>query len=61
MKHQDDHELTLVSTDDGTIVKLNKDDIEKTVKGQSAMPEGMGGILTKTDIRNLVEFLATQK
>ena len=31
------------------------------VKGQSAMPEGMGGILTKRDIRNLVEFLATLK
>lgn len=61
VKHQDDRELTLLSTDDGTTVKLNKSDIEKTVKGQSAMPEGMGGILTKADIRNLVEFLATQK
>lgn len=61
VKRQDDKVLTLVSTDDGTLVKLNKDDIERSVKGQSAMPEGMGGILTKTDIRNLVEFLATQK
>jgi quinoprotein glucose dehydrogenase len=61
VKRQDDQELTLLSTDDGAIVKLNKGDIEMKVKGQSAMPEGMGGILTKTDIRNLVEFLATQK
>jgi quinoprotein glucose dehydrogenase len=61
VKRQDDKELTLVSTDDGKIVKLNKSDIERTAKGQSAMPEGMGGILTKTDIRNLLEFLATQK
>jgi quinoprotein glucose dehydrogenase len=61
LKGQDDQELTLLSTDDGAIVKLKKSDIEMQVKGQSAMPEGMGGILTKQDIRNLVEFLATVK
>ena len=34
-----------------------KIEIKTEVKGQSAMPEGMGSILSKQDIRNLVESL----
>jgi quinoprotein glucose dehydrogenase len=61
VRHEDDHDLTLVSIDDGSIINLKKSDIEMQVKSQSAMPEGMGGILSKRDIRNLIEFLATLK
>lgn len=60
-KGQDDQELTLLSIEDGSIVKLKKSDIKSQVKGMSPMPEGMGAILSKEDLRNLVEFLATLK
>jgi hypothetical protein len=40
-------------------VKVAKKDIESRDKGLSAMPEGMGELLTKREIRDLVEFLAT--
>lgn len=61
VKSQTNDELTLLSTDDNTIVKLKKSDIKRQVKGQSPMPAEMGAILSKQDLRNLVEFLATAK
>jgi quinoprotein glucose dehydrogenase len=60
-KGQDDKELSLLSIEDGSIVKLKKSDIKSQVKGLSPMPEGMGAILSKEDLRDLVEFLATLK
>jgi quinoprotein glucose dehydrogenase len=61
LKGQDDQELSLFSIEDNMLVKLKKSDIKKEVKGRSAMPEGLGAILAKQDLRNLVEFLATLK
>ncbi len=61
VKSQTDDELTLLSIDDNTLVKLKQSDVKRQVQGQSAMPAGMGAILTKQDLRNLVEFLATAK
>jgi len=61
VKSQTNDELTLLSTDDNTIVKLKKSGIKRQVKGQSPMPAEMGAILSKQDLRNLVEFLATAK
>jgi quinoprotein glucose dehydrogenase len=61
VKSQDDKELNLFSIEDNGLVKLKKADIKTMVKGQSPMPEGMGNILSKQDLRNLVEYLATQK
>ena len=61
VKAQDDQELSLFSMEDNVLVKLKKSDIKKEVKGRSAMPEGLGTILAKQDLRNLVEFLATLK
>ena len=52
-------ELVLISPDAG-LVKIKKSDIEKRDRGLSGMPDGMGEILTKRDLRNLVEFLANQ-
>jgi len=59
VKGQDAQEVTLLSVEDGTVKKLKKSDIKKQIKGPSPMPEGIGNILSKQDLRNLVEFLAT--
>ena len=61
VKAQDENEISLLSVEDGTLMKLKKSDIKKQIKGQSPMPEGIGSILSKQDLRNLVEFLATVK
>ncbi len=61
VKSQDDQQLSLFSIEDNALVKLKKSDIKSMVKGQSPMPEGLGNILTKQDLRNLVEYIATQK
>ena len=61
VKAQTPEEITLLKPEDGTLVKLKKSDITTQAKGLSAMPEGMGNILSKQDLRNLVEFLATLK
>ena len=61
VKGQDEKEVTLLLVEDGTTKKLKKSDIKKQVKGPSPMPEGIGSILSKQDLRNLVEFLATLK
>lgn len=53
-------ELTLNSPEDG-ILKLKKADITAREKGLSGMPEGFGTILSKMDLRNLVEFVASAR
>ena len=60
LKSEDANEMVLNSPEDG-IIKLKKSDIQSREKGLSPMPEGMGSILSKQDIRDLVEFLATLK
>ncbi len=63
VKAQTDQELSLLTAEENeyVLVKIKKSDIKREVKGLSAMPEGLGKILAKQDIRNLVEFLATVK
>ena len=58
VKSENDKELVLNSPEDG-IVTVNKDKITGRQRGQSAMPEGLPAILSKQDLRNLVEYLAT--
>ena len=53
-------ELVINSPEDG-LLTLKKSDITSREKGQSAMPEGFADILTKQELRNLVEFIATSK
>jgi quinoprotein glucose dehydrogenase len=53
-------ELVINSPEDG-LVTVKKSDIKSRDKGLSPMPEGMGQILGKQDLRNLVEFLASLK
>ena len=59
LKSEDSNELVLNSPDAG-LVKIKKSDIEKRNRGLSGMPDGLGEILSKRDLRNLVEFLANQ-
>ncbi len=60
LKSETGEELVINSPEDG-LLKLNKSQIESRVTGLSAMPEGMGALLSKSDLRDLVEFLAGQK
>ena len=58
IKSESGTELEVNSPEDG-LLKLKKSDITSREKGLSGMPEGFGGVLTKQEIRNLVEFLAS--
>jgi hypothetical protein len=42
-------------------VKVKVADIQSREKGLSGMPEGFGDLLTRQDLRNLIEYLATTK
>ncbi|HKI72238.1 MAG TPA: PVC-type heme-binding CxxCH protein [Verrucomicrobiae bacterium] len=52
--------LVINSPEDG-LVTVKKNEIKSRDKGLSPMPEGMGQILSKQDLRNLVEFLSGLK
>jgi quinoprotein glucose dehydrogenase len=60
IKSDNANELVINSPEDG-LVTVKKSDIQSRDKGLSPMPEGMGQVLTRQDLRNLVEFLADQK
>ncbi|MDB6039192.1 MAG: hypothetical protein JWM99_3033 [Verrucomicrobiales bacterium] len=59
IKDEDANEVSLVSPESG-LTKIKKVDIVDREHGLSGMPEGLGEILTKRELRNLVEFLANQ-
>jgi quinoprotein glucose dehydrogenase len=50
--------LTLNSLEDG-ILKLKKSEIARRDRGLSAMPEGLDRLLSKRELRDLIEFVAT--
>ena len=58
VKGEDAAELRLESPEDG-LVKLDKSRISSRRAGLSAMPEGMEKMLSKRELRDLVEFLAS--
>jgi len=60
IKSETPEELELNSPEDG-LMTLKKSDIVEREKGLSGMPEGMGELLSKQDLRNLIEFLASAK
>jgi quinoprotein glucose dehydrogenase len=53
-------ELVINSPEDGE-VRVKKSDIKSRERALSGMPEEFRQILTKHDLRNLIEFLASQK
>jgi len=60
LKSETPDELIL-NTPDAGLIKIKKSDIETHQKALSPMPDGMGAILSKQDLRNLVEFLSSLK
>ncbi len=60
IKSDTSDELELNSPEDG-LLKIKKSDIKAREKGLSGMPEGFADQLTRNDLRNLVEFLASLK
>ncbi|MDQ6631808.1 MAG: HEAT repeat domain-containing protein, partial [Verrucomicrobiota bacterium] len=60
VKSEMETELILNSPEDG-VLKLNKRDIIKRDRNLSPMPEGLDKMISKRDLRNLMEFLSTLK
>ncbi len=60
LKNENDKELTINSPEDG-LMTLKKKEIESRERGMSGMAADLGKILSKHDLRDLVEFLANQK
>jgi quinoprotein glucose dehydrogenase len=60
IKSETADEILLNSAEDG-LVKVKKSEIQSREKGLSGMPEGFGELLSKQDLRNVIEFLATSE
>ncbi len=60
LKGETDAELDLLSPEDGPL-KLKKSEIKSRERGPSAMPEELRQILSKRDLRDLIEFLGSLK
>ena len=60
LKSESADELIINSPDAG-LQTVKKANIESRKKALSPMPEGIGKILSKQDLRNLVEFLSSSK
>lgn len=58
---EEDAQTVRLMTPDGRTVSIAKEDIEERVRGKSAMPEDVTKSLSKMDLRNLIEYLATLK
>ena len=60
VKAQDDKEIRLI-TAEGKLLTIPKSEIDETTRGSSAMPEDIIKHLTKSELRDVIEFLATTK
>ncbi len=60
IKSENKDTLEINSPEDG-VVRARKSDIERRDRGLSGMPEELRQVLSKQDLRNLVEFLGTSK
>ena len=60
VKAENDTGLVINSAEDG-LITVQKADLQARDRGLSSMPEEMGNVLSKSDLRNLVEFLSTLK
>ena len=60
VKSENATSLVILSPEDGDVT-LKKADIATREKGLSGMPEGFGQLLSKRELRDLVEFLGTLK
>ena len=48
----------VVQDSEGKLTELADEEIESQKRGMSAMPEGMNEFLTRSDLRDLIEYLA---
>ncbi len=60
LKNESPQVLEINSPEDG-LIQIKKADIKTRERGLSGMPEELRQVLTKQDLRNLVEFLAQSK
>jgi quinoprotein glucose dehydrogenase len=60
VKSEDDKVVRLM-TPEGSILTVAQDDIEERAKGKSGMPSDLSKNLTRSEIRDLVEYLSTLK
>ncbi len=60
LKSETDSEMVINSPEDG-LLTVKKAEVKSRDRGLSAMPEELGNILSKSDVRNLIEFLSTLK
>ncbi len=60
VQSESDGEIVLNSPEDG-IVKVKKADITARERGLSSMPEGLASLLSRRDLRDLIEYLASLK
>jgi len=60
LKTETADQLVINSPQNG-LVTIKKSDIQARAKSLSPMPEGMGQILSKRDLRNIVEYLSGLK
>ena len=60
VKEQDDNTMKLMDANGATIT-VRKDEIDEEAKGLSGMPADLMKHLSKSDLRDLVEYLALQK
>ena len=60
IKTENDKAIRLV-TAEGHSITVPKNQIEERSRGKSAMPEDVMKFLSRSDLRNLVEFLAGLK
>ena len=57
----DDDATVVIDTGEGAVVHIDKKQVDTRTKGLSPMPQDIAKPLSKRDVRNLVEFLATLK
>ena len=60
LKVETDTELTINAGEDG-LVKVKKSDVKTRERGLSSMLEELGNVLSRRELRDVVEFLATSK
>lgn len=60
LRHEDEHSLQLV-TAEGKLLTIEKSTIDERANGPSAMPDTVAKFLTKAELRDLVEYLASLK
>ncbi len=58
LKSENDQIIELNSPEDG-LLKIKKTDVKSRDRGLSGMPEGMGNILSKQELRDLLAFLTS--